>query len=375
MNTLSINSIYVVLFLRISIPYACLLLSNLIPPHIPTYDKRMGMIRVFLSWDVEWFLKIAGGGYSTEARLAFFPALPFLLREIGIKGVLALNVVLRTVSAVLLIKLHKQLSRLAGEPFTKSTLSKLYFLLIFSPIAVFETVPYTEAIFEFLSIVILLIYSSMTLHSKKVQLICYIALILTGTLMGMVRNTAVFHAGYFIFGVVFLSRPATDLALSIFYFLSALVPLKKRLEQYYQMCIPLANVSKVYSDIQHKYWNVGLFEYWRARNTPRFLMSMPSIILCLSYMFTESKKWMHKVHQEGTLFPRSTSFKFAVATHAFVLMCVVVFVANVEILPRILLSSCPAILAQVPLNRGVIYMIIIVSLLGPVLFGAFLPWT
>ncbi|ESU37204.1 Glycosylphosphatidylinositol-alpha 1,6 mannosyltransferase 2 [Giardia duodenalis] len=375
MITWSIDSIYVVLLLRTLIPYTCLFLSSLIPPHIPVYDKRMGVIRVFLSWDVEWFLRIAGGGYSTEARLAFFPALPFLLREIGIKGVLALNGVLRIINAVLQIKLCRHLNRLAGEAFTPQTIRKLHFLLIFSPIAVFETVPYTETLFGCLSVMFLLVYSSMTLYNKKVQVLGYVALVLIGMLMGLVRNTAVFHAGYFMFGVIFLSRPIGELILSGYYFLSVLLPLKRRLEQYYEMCIPLKNVSKIYSNIQNKYWGVGLFNYWKITNLPRFLLVLPSTFLCLSYMFTESKKWIHSVCRERNVFPRPTSFKFAVATHAFVLTSIVVFLANVEILPRILLSSCPSILTHVPFNRSTIYMVILISTLGAGLFGAFLPWT
>ncbi|ESU43958.1 Glycosylphosphatidylinositol-alpha 1,6 mannosyltransferase 2, partial [Giardia duodenalis] len=364
-----------VLFLRILIPYTCLLLSSLVPPHIPVYDKRMGAIRAFLSWDVEWFLKIAGGGYSTEARLAFFPALPFLLREIGIKGVLILNVILRTISATLQIKLCRRLNQLAGEAFAPKTIRKLYFLLVFSPIAVFETVPYTEALFGCLSVVFLLIYSSMTLYSKRAQIASYITLMVIGVLMGLVRNTTIFHAGYFVFGITFSSRPTKEVILSISYFLSVLVPLKRRLEQYYEMCIPLRNVSMIYSGIQYKYWNVGLFNYWKPKNIPRFLLSLPVALLCLSYIFTESKKWVQNVRLEDRILPRSTSFKFAIAVHALTLTLLVTFVANVEILPRILLSSCSSILVQVPLNRSVIYIIPIISVLGAALFGAFLPWT
>ncbi|EFO63881.1 Hypothetical protein GLP15_344 [Giardia lamblia P15] len=375
MITWSIDSIYVVLLLRTLVPYICLLLSSLVPPHIPVYDKRMGVIRVFLSWDVEWFLKIAGGGYSTEARLAFFPALPFLLREIGIKGVLALNVVLRIINAVLQIKLCQHLNRLAGEACTPQTIRKLHFLLIFSPIAVFETVPYTETLFGCLSTMFLLVYSSMTLCSKKAQVLGYVALVVMGILMGLVRNTAVFHAGYFMFGVIFLSRPIEELVLSVCYFLSVFLPLKRRLEQYYGMCIPLKNVSKIYANIQNKYWGVGFLNYWKITNLPRFLLALPSTFLCLSYMFTEGKKWIRGVYQERSAFPRSTSFKFAVATHAFVLTSIVIFLANVEILPRILLSSCPSILTHVPFNRSTVYMIVLISTLGAGLFGAFLPWT
>ncbi|SER99302.1 Mannosyltransferase (PIG-V) [Propionibacterium cyclohexanicum] len=93
---------------------------------------------VLSRWDVQHYLAIARNGYADPQNMAFFPGIPLLLRAAGAAGLsMTLSGALLSNLAALLAALA--LARLGGS------LAGCAWLL--APMAVFTSVPYTEAIF------------------------------------------------------------------------------------------------------------------------------------------------------------------------------------------------------------------------------------
>ncbi|CAI5440462.1 unnamed protein product [Caenorhabditis angaria] len=97
-----------------------------------------------------------------------------------------------------------------------------------------------------------------------------------------------------------------------------------------------------YSNIQHKYWDVGLFRYWQIRKIPCFLLATPALILtAIAIRITyrdifEERKWFNI----WVLFGRSDHL-VPYAIHAAFLMFLGCFVINAEVFTRIIFSSTP----------------------------------
>lgn len=90
----------------------------LVPLHLPAFDKSADAvlppqdrwIQGFLRWDALYFLKIAEEGYTRENEFAFMPALPAVMRGLGmaweerwmpsVKGMLLPAVVFANVAAL-----------------------------------------------------------------------------------------------------------------------------------------------------------------------------------------------------------------------------------------------------------------------------------
>ena len=90
------------------------------------------------NWDVQHYLGIARSGYADPQNMAFFPGLPLLMRAFGALG-LSATLTAAVLSNAAALAAALALDRLGG------TFAACAWLL--APMAVFTSVPYTEALF------------------------------------------------------------------------------------------------------------------------------------------------------------------------------------------------------------------------------------
>ncbi|CAP31515.2 Protein CBG12553 [Caenorhabditis briggsae] len=101
-------------------------------------------------------------------------------------------------------------------------------------------------------------------------------------------------------------------------------------------------VRQYYGEIQAKYWNVGLFGYWRIKKIPCFLMMLPAAILTVLAIISawvhvfETKRW----NNIWVLLIRSDHL-LHLAPQAIIMLCTAVFVINAEVFTRLIFSSSP----------------------------------
>jgi Mannosyltransferase (PIG-V) len=107
-------------------------------------------------WDAAWYLRIADSGYGgTDARAAFFPLYPLLVRAIAAPfgaspGALLVAAYLVSLAAFLgaLVLLHRLVSLELGRPLAQPAL----LLLAVFPAALFFGAPYSESLFLLLAV-------------------------------------------------------------------------------------------------------------------------------------------------------------------------------------------------------------------------------
>ncbi|OQR75384.1 GPI mannosyltransferase 2-like [Tropilaelaps mercedesae] len=115
-----------------------------------------------------------------------------------------------------------------------------------------------------------------------------------------------------------------------------------------------------YSFVQAKYWNVGLFNYWQLKQIPNFLLAAPIIFLLVRFC------WQN----------RRTLPVYCI--HAGILGAVCLFVANVQVATRILVSATPVPLwaAVESKETNCIWVYFLLYFFGGIyLHSNFFPWT
>lgn len=90
------------------------------------------------NWDVQHYLGIARSGYADAQNMAFFPGLPLLMRAFGTLG-LSMTLTAALLSNLAALAAALALARMGG-PFAACA-------WLLAPMAVFTSVPYTEAVF------------------------------------------------------------------------------------------------------------------------------------------------------------------------------------------------------------------------------------
>lgn len=130
-----------------------------------------------------------------------------------------------------------------------------------------------------------------------------------------------------------------------------------------------------YGQVQAKYWNVGMFRYYELKQLPNFLLAAPVTFIVL----VGSLGWA-KERRRATK-PLKSLVAFYVQAISLTLLCSVSI--NIQVITRLLLSSCPAIywicadMAQVSRIRSKILMtyFLLYFIVGTVLHSNFYPWT
>ena len=126
----------------------------------------------------------------------------------------------------------------------------------------------------------------------------------------------------------------------------------------------LFSYHDMYSKIQRKYWNVGFLRYYQIKQIPNFILSFP--ILSISYftiryctvLFIRSKIYenISLYGDSGVFFSRKNGKFFwfiilgilensisAHIFHLFVVTLLGLFIAHIQIVTRLICSSCPII--------------------------------
>jgi hypothetical protein len=115
-----------------------------------------GALSPLARWDSVWYLRIAGSGYSgSEARAAFFPLYPLLVRGVGELGggspgalLVAAYVISLAAFLAALVLLWRLVSLELGRPLARPTL----LLLSLFPAALYFGAPYSESVFLLASV-------------------------------------------------------------------------------------------------------------------------------------------------------------------------------------------------------------------------------
>lgn len=129
-----------------------------------------------------------------------------------------------------------------------------------------------------------------------------------------------------------------------------------------------------YGHVQAKYWNVGPFNYYEAKQLPNFLLALPITYLVLAGSLKKSK---HVTRE------REGKKQLVYYIHGILLTLFCGISINVQVTTRLLASSCPVVywicadLAEQSRFRSrilVAYFIFYFTL-GTVLHANFYPWT
>lgn len=136
----------------------------------------------FLNFDATHYYDIATLGYIRDYQLAFFPLFPLVIRFFNLFGIpilggLLFNTVIHYLSTLLIYKFSEEIYKNKD-----TTTHNIIILWLFSPIAFFNSILYSESLFIFLSL------SAFYLYKKNKHLI------LSGVLLGLAVCTRSFGA-------------------------------------------------------------------------------------------------------------------------------------------------------------------------------------
>lgn len=131
-----------------------------------------------------------------------------------------------------------------------------------------------------------------------------------------------------------------------------------------------------YGQVQAKYWNVGFFQYYEIKQLPNFLLAMPISFIVLSGSLRGAKEMRRKLSG-------FTRHQLAYYIQAIFLTLLCSISINIQVITRLLLSSCPAIYwicADMTKNDRVRRKILSTYFLsyfiiGTILHVNFFPWT
>ncbi|KIY50169.1 hypothetical protein FISHEDRAFT_39674 [Fistulina hepatica ATCC 64428] len=264
-----------------------------------------------LRWDVFHFDSIAQHGYQYEHHWAFFPGVTYISRFVSQQlssyitdvgtltaGCLAALMFDGTITLYELSLLHTRSRHL-------SFLSALLSLIPSSPVTL-RLAPYAEPFFTYMSYRGDENCSGMLYCAQERYFLgawCFM-------LASFFRSNGIMLAGFIVWGLVagplLLRRKVHSQLLSAFIlavYCTLLVSLCLAPFMYHQytayraFCNPPSNLPipppvwchrsppLIYSYVQHKYWNTGLFQYWTLQQLPNFLIASPPLMLIFSYAY------------------------------------------------------------------------------------------
>jgi GPI mannosyltransferase 2 len=175
-----------------------------------------------------------------------------------------------------------------------------------------------------------------------------------------------------------------------------------------------ASSFNLYSYVQRRHWNVGLFRYYELKQVPNFLLAAPALLVAISGVVSWLRHSWHRFDSNGNeKVSPSRLIAWAVASlraaavepirdppgdvvhysavllpHYAILGATSVLglvIAHVQVSTRLLCSSCPALywhmawivsLGNTPTLGGLVVLwCILFAVLGIVLHSMWLPWT
>lgn len=142
-----------------------------------------------------------------------------------------------------------------------------------------------------------------------------------------------------------------------------------------------------YHQVQRKYWNVGLFEYYELKQLPNFMLALPIIFLVLSGSNMKYKSI--RAQQTSALSASSMTLRkldilqFPYYAQAVLLVLFSSISINVQVTTRLIASSCPAmywiateLTSKSRFHEKIVKLYFIgYFVLGTILHANFYPWT
>ncbi|SAM00254.1 hypothetical protein [Absidia glauca] len=360
--------------------------AEIILPIDPAYN-HLRFLNVFIRWDAIYFLHIAEHGYVYEQETAFFPFLPYLANYLSQTVFMPLQAVVgRQYTIVIVAALISNISFVfaAGYLFK---LTRLIYpantqLAKYSAVAFCISLPsmfmsafYTESLFALLS------FMGMYHITKQRYLL---ASILWG-LASSTRSNAIIYAGFFIYELI-ISRFRRHSLMSLIFgcFQTALYSLITvsgfvafQYSLYLQYCVDTSPEGPrpwctrmpplVYTYIQKENWGNGFLAYYELKQIPNFLLAMPVIGLSVAGLWTFiSKDWKRWLSLGQSNHASSVILRFFTA-----LPPLYWYIGHVWSLH--LRSSASTTKYLHWLANGILYYSVLYSLIGVILFSAFLP--
>lgn len=269
----------------------------------------------FDNWDSEYYIYIAGHGYTFLQSMAFFPLYPMLMWFVGRVALFPLNIVLADRSLFLL---SGTLVNLCVFPFATVA---LYLLTLFvtdnqqfsiltillfcvNPASVFMSAVYAESLFAFCVFAGLCLLTQHRSWSASVLF----------SLASATRSNGIIlvgFMGFYYFNHLYMSlyvsksnwlgKLFTSVFMCTLQSIMVVLPFVLfQLYSFWQFChTPASSVKHMYewchwtlplsySYIQDHYWNVGLFRYFELKQIPNFLLALPvvSLSFCTLWSYT-----------------------------------------------------------------------------------------
>lgn len=155
-----------------------------------------------------------------------------------------------------------------------------------------------------------------------------------------------------------------------------------------------STVPSIYSYIQVKYWDNGLFNYWQAKKIPLFILATPTIVICLRTLRKTVVDLSIGVMKSDFFGFRSAEaglpwagapMQICCWVHLTILSVFAILFMNIEVITRLVWSSSPLVYiyaAQIiqhsTVNRRRKFLLgysFLYSTAGVLLHSNFYPWT
>ena len=337
---------------RIVTIFMWLLLDWLVVDHIPTGDvahfqvndlnNKPSFLQSFTAWDASHYLSIARYGYTSDQSYVFLPVFPFTMSLVRFVLHPFLSTFLSSeemlvVSGLLLSNFAFVLSGLVlkrlCDHFNFSSISTRLSILFFAfnPASVFFSAIYTESLYSLFTFLGVYFHERAQLGLSSISLLTASGIRSNGW-MNVIA--VLFHA--FLQGkscYFFQYVPA----------ISSILPFLCWNIMTYEwiMAEDLGSVSAlspfVYGYLQEKYWGVGFMKQYQLRQFPNFLIALPTIYFVYTYVLNTSTR-------DGENFSFCLRYRY----HLVGVVILVLVFAHVQIMARVVFSSCPIVYLCLP---------------------------
>lgn len=407
------------------------------------------LLRPFTKWDAAHFLQIASHGYQKPTQFVFFPLYPWLLSLSGkflsyfqslFSVALLNNEEVLVLSALLLngisfIFAFLVLRKMLENWQVSSRVRQIALLcFIFNPASIFFVSAYSESLFCALS------WYGMFLLDTSYSSFAVLPFILSSFVRSNGNFVVVLIAGRYFCEIIHnyasmtLSRSLT-VGLTILWILtpyfvinwyhhnnlcSGTIP--DRFPQIFEdVCSESFHFYSLYSYLQAEFWNVGLLKYYQLKQIPNFFLAAPISAVAIVGALEKTRLMENTgaIEPLGLRGSESTNGEYDLKKRApllggFVLhyfdfidnvdflpyylhlglvLFVVLFLANVQIMTRVLSSASPLIyvvLAYLLTDKRrctskwiggwstssfVLLYLVVYNVLGVILHVNFYPWT
>ncbi|XP_056413382.1 GPI mannosyltransferase 2 isoform X2 [Hyla sarda] len=338
-------------------------------------------------WDAEHFLFIAEHGYVYEHNMAFFPLLPLIIGGLARGPLLPLAGLLRLRSRLLISSacLNCVCSTLAavslyllGCVTLQSRRLAFIAALLFCmcPVSIFMSTTYSESLYA------LATFTGLW-QLQKNRTLCGSAFF---SFASFARSNGLVNAGFLLYSAVKATvqrkgncRLVTRTVFGIFFVILPIVLfqgycymrsclesfendqipqelLQLALEKGYRVqkeSIPAwcsFSIPIAYSHIQNEYWDVGLFRYFKLQQLPNFLLALPVLILSTSAILEYTSSNLELCRTLGLCKVKSKQANgfygpqvFVHVAHLAALTAFGFLCMHVQVLTRLLFSSCPVL--------------------------------